>query len=183
MTETKTRVRCASRIGFCLADMTVRLFSFLFIILGALKLLAVIFPNTVEVDEFLKFNNAIVPFIPNRYALTLAAITELFVGYFGLQRKNPLMIRSILLLWFSGVLLAYHIGLILIRYRGPCGCLLGINRIIPIRVGTQNSLAQIIMIATLIVSGIITIYARRTKSMSYLNPGVTSIDKPIHPDG
>ncbi|HEY3760933.1 MAG TPA: hypothetical protein VGN23_04235 [Verrucomicrobiae bacterium] len=146
-----------------MANTAIQLISLTFILLGFLKFLAIVFPKTIEIEDFLKFGNAIFPFIPNAYLLAAAAIVEVLVGWFCLQRKNSLLLRSIFILWFSAAVLLYEMGLVMIRYRGPCGCLLGINRIIPIQVSTQNALAQDIIIASFLITSAVMIYARRSQ--------------------
>lgn len=133
------------------ADMCVRLLGLIFLALGVLKMHALFYPEGA-MREYLGIGNPILSFVPNRIVLLAAAFGEIMVGIYSYSRKSTLVMRSGLLLWFSFTALAYKLLLALVQYHGPCGCLLGINRFIPLSIGTQNWLADIIGIAAFLVS-------------------------------
>lgn len=145
------------RTSFRLADLLIRVVSLLYLSIGLLKLHGLAFPaDTMGV--YLGLSNPIVFFLTNRVILAAAALVEVIVGLAGLNLKLPLNLRAGFLFWLCIVAFAYKIGLAIVDYKGPCGCLLGLNRFLPLSVGTQKSLADIILIVTVFVSLAVLIY-------------------------
>lgn len=145
-----------STAGF-MADKLIRLLGLFFLGLGVLELHAILFPDTVAA-EYLKIRNPIVFFVPNFYVLTLAGAVEVFVGFNGLRGGNSLRWRAGLLLWLSCATIAYKVALIFVRYKGPCGCLLGINRFLPLSPSTQGTIADSLILSSFVISLLVLIY-------------------------
>lgn len=126
--------------------------------LGTLKLLGTFTP-TDEMRTYVGLSNPIFTFVSNGFVFIIAALIEIAVGWFCLTSKSIISGASILLvLCFS--LIFYKIALIFVKYEGPCGCLFGINRFIPISTSKQRLIADIISIAILLVSITVLFYAR-----------------------
>ena len=138
-------------------SLTVRLLGFIFVCLGALKLQGILFPEGA-VMEYLGLTNPIVFFLSNRTVLSLAAIVEVIIGIVAVRGQRPVSIRAGMLLWLALATLAYKTGLTLVHYHGPCGCLLGINRFLPLRAGTQRWVADFIILFTIIAASWVLIY-------------------------
>jgi hypothetical protein len=145
-------------IGGFMADKVIRLLGLLFLGLGVLKLQAIVFPDIVWA-EYLKIRNPIFFFVPNFYVFTLAGAAEVFVGINGLRGGSSLRWRAALLLWLSCATIAYKIALVFVHYKGPCGCLLGINRLLPLSISMQRTIAEALIISSLVVSLSVLIYA------------------------
>lgn len=162
--------RTSSRI----ADAVLRLLGLIFFLLGALKLHGVLFPADTA-REYLGLANPILYVLPNRVVLLAAALAELSVGKVVFSAKNSLSARSCLLLWLSGTTLTYKVLLVLVRYHGPCGCLFGVNRFLPLSPAMQRWIADTVVLATIFVSMAVFLYARRLRRADQrrLGPEVT----------
>jgi hypothetical protein len=134
-----------------LADMCLRLLGLTFLALGILKLHGLFYPETT-MSEYLDLSNPIFSFLSNRVVLLGAAIAEICVGAGCLSPNADFRARSGSLLWLSAVTLAYKALLVVAKYEGPCGCLLGLNRFLPLSTSTQNGIADVIVIVTFVVS-------------------------------
>lgn len=120
--------------------------------IGIIKLHGLLFPAP-EMREYLRLSNPIFFFLSNRIVLFAAALTEIGVGSFALRSSHySLRTRSGLLVWACVIALAYKLGLAVVHYKGPCGCLLGLNRFLPLTIGHQKALADVILISTLVLS-------------------------------
>jgi hypothetical protein len=117
---------------------------------GVLKFHGLLFPEGA-MKEYLHVSNPIFFFLPNIWVLALAAVLETYVGLLAMRRGYPAPTRAALVLWLSLATVAYRAGLALVRYHGPCGCLFGINRFLPLSLHTQDLLATILL-PTLIVA-------------------------------
>ncbi len=146
--------------SFCsqVADVCLRLLGLIFLVLGVLKLHGIFYPEDT-MWEYLGLSNPILSFLPNRAVLLGAALAEIGVGICNVSPKIALDARSSLLLWFSSTTLAYKVMLALVKYDGPCGCLFGINRFIPLNTSTQSLISDIIVIVTFLVSLPLLVYA------------------------
>lgn len=151
------------RLGWLLSH-TIRLFGVIYVALGLLKLHNLSFPRDVTL-EYLHLANPIFPVATNQVILMFAGVVELIAGFFLVFFKGPLKTVSYTLLWLVGITFAYKIGLLIIQYKGPCGCMLGINKLLPISMATQKWLSDIILIAALITSVVSLLYAKVCRSM------------------
>jgi len=122
-----------------------RLFGLLLLALGTLKLLDLMFPSP-KLLEYLSLANPILSLFSNRSVLFAASFVEICVGCYLLTSRQHVAIHSGLLLWLVVVALCYRIGLAAVHYKGPCGCLLGINRFMPLSTATQTVLAEVILL-------------------------------------
>ena len=134
-------------------------FGILYTSLGILKLHGLIFPEDT-MREYLRLSNPVIFFLANRTVLGFAALVEILVGMFVLRKGETVFARSGFLLWVTLAATAYRSALAHVHYNGPCGCLLGINRFLPISAKTQRSVADIILVATIVVAMVMLIYAR-----------------------
>jgi hypothetical protein len=139
------------------SECVVRLLGVLFTLLGAAKLHGVILATDAD-SAFLDLQNPIVPLLANRSVMTVAALAEIVVGVCALSTR-PVALRAGLLLWLAISTLAYKVALAAIKYRGPCGCLLGVNRFIPLKPSTQQWLAEWIVLAAVILSSAVLLYS------------------------
>jgi hypothetical protein len=158
MITPQTQKEATRRIGKNLANKLTQSCGLLFLALGILKLHSILFPDVLA-GEFLGFSNPIF-IVANRNVLGISTILEIGVGVIALKGGKSLFVRSGLLLWLACSALAYKFALALVHYQGPCGCLLGINRFLPIPISTQNWLSDIILLVTILISLCILIYAR-----------------------
>jgi hypothetical protein len=126
-----------------ICDVTMRGFGLLFCLLGLLKLHGLAFPDMVG-QSYLLLPNALFSFISNRTVVAAAAAMELAIGFYCLKDK-PLIGKAGFMSWFVVCSLAYRYSLRLINYTGPCGCLLGVNRFLPMTIKTQRILADYIL--------------------------------------
>lgn len=150
--------------SFCsqVADVCLRLLGLLFLILGVLKLHGLFYPEAT-MREYLGLSNPILSFLPNRAVVLGAALAEIGVGMCSISTKIALGARSGLLLWLSFTTLAYKVLLALVKYDGPCGCLLGTNRFLPLSPSTQSLVADVIVLGTLLASLLLLMYAQWSK--------------------
>ena len=144
-----------------LAEVGIRGISLLFLLLGLLKLHGVMMAQGTFAT-FLQLPNPIVSFVSNGSVVSLAAVAEILIGYRGL-RAGSLTFRGSLLLWFVGGALLYKVALIYVNYRGPCGCLFGINKILPLSAGQQRSLSDLILFLTAVIASTAILYDRWLK--------------------
>jgi hypothetical protein len=107
--------------------------------------------------------NPIVFFLTNRTVLSLAAAAEIAVGAHALRSITPVSLRAAPLMWLACCALVYKVGLALVHYKGPCGCLLGINRFLPLRPGAQRWVSDVIVVVAVIVSVAVLILDRRLR--------------------
>jgi hypothetical protein len=140
----------------------IRLFGLTYFVLGLLKLHGLLFPVDAMVD-YLGMPNPILFFFTNQMVLITAAFIEIPVGLFILISKRELRTLAGVLLWITAIAICYKFGLAAVHYKGPCGCLLGINRFLPISTATQKSLSDIILVAALIASLTAMCYAKIVK--------------------
>jgi hypothetical protein len=133
-------------------DSTLSVFSFFYLCLGGLKLLGVTFAATAAQQAYLLLPNPIMFFLPNRAVLGVAAVLEICVGVYGLQPKRPVSRRAGLLLWLAAATIFYKMALVVVQYQGPCGCLYGINMLIPLRPDVQRWVADVISLSALLAS-------------------------------
>jgi hypothetical protein len=127
--------------------------------LGLLKFHGLLFPDLMA-TEYLRVANPIFFVLPNRWVLALAAVLETYVGLLAMKAGYPVSLRAGLVLWLSLATVAYKAGLVLVRYEGPCGCLLGFNRFLPMTMRTQKLVITILLPALIILSSSILIYDR-----------------------
>jgi hypothetical protein len=158
MVASRSSSRARAVLGARIVDWAVRVVSLLLLTLGILKLVGVVFPE-MEVRPYLGLANPLVPFLPNRSVLTLAAVVEIFVGQHCL-RSQPLSERSALLLWFAAGVFFYKGLLAFVRYHSPCGCLVGINRFIPLDPDSQRTIADLITVVAALVAATALAYTR-----------------------
>lgn len=92
----------------------VRLLGALFFLLGFMKLHG-LFTTASRLDPWLDQPNPIFAFLPNRGVLFLAGWLEMLVGAFAFARRAPLPLRTLALLWFSGLTLGYKFLLAWVR--------------------------------------------------------------------
>ena len=105
-------------------------------LLGHLKLLGLL-----ERNDFLVLTNAIFAPLTNVTIVGIAGLVEIAVGLVALVSRKQLT-GAWLLLWLSCGMMAYKLGLALVGYKGPCGCLLGITRLVPLPTGLQREIAD-----------------------------------------
>lgn len=137
-------------------DYSLRLMGGVFLMLGILKFLGLNFGTDHVVASYLGFPNPIFGFLTNWTVFAIAACAEIAVGWHAL-RGNGLR-RASFLLWISSAAVLYKIGLIYVKYRGPCGCLFGINTILPLSTATQRSVSDVILITAFLLSAVTMVY-------------------------
>lgn len=142
-----TAQRAAVRFIGTALDTVFRACGLLFLVLGCLKLHGVIIPEETF-SSYLALSNPLVFFLSNRAVLSLAGIAEITVGGIVLRRGIVPQQRAAILLWLSAVTLLYRFLLRFIDYHGPCGCLYGINRVLPLTTNQQRIMADILLIVT-----------------------------------
>jgi ABC-type branched-subunit amino acid transport system permease subunit len=142
-------------------DGAVRTIGVLLLALGSFKLLGIIYVKDPLLKSYLTFPNPIFSWESNGAVLTLAALIEIIAGWLALRRSG--FYRAFILLWFASAALLYKIALIYVAYKGPCGCLFGINSILPLSVSTQRTVSDFILAATL-VTGLIAVACWRLAS-------------------
>jgi hypothetical protein len=138
-------------LAYSSADKLMRLLGALYLSLGVLKVQGLAFPEST-LEEYLRLPNPVLFFLSNRAVLGIGALLEVFIGTYGLRSHHTLTARAGLLLWLAGSSILYKIALVFVRYKGPCGCLLGVNRFLPLRMGTQREIADYITIGTLLAT-------------------------------
>lgn len=116
------------------------------LLLGNLKLVGL-----MERDAFLALPHAIFAPLTNVTVVGLAGVTEIAVGVLVLVCRKPVA-GAWLLLWLCTGMLAYKVGLALVGYNGPCGCLVGLNRLIPLPTAVQQEVADYLGLGILGVS-------------------------------
>jgi hypothetical protein len=149
-------------IWYRIADAAIRGMGLLFLALGALKFHGIMLARDTWA-AYVHLPDAIFSFFPNSTIFTLAALCELVIGMRCL-RHGRLAVRASLLLWFAGGAFVYKIGLIFVKYSGPCGCLFGINRFLPLSTSRQRWISDIILVITVIISLAVIVYDRWLKS-------------------
>jgi len=140
-----------NELMYDVSDLLIRALSALFLCLGILKLHGIVFPQDT-MREYLGIANPIVSFLPNRVVLVVGALVEIVIGTYGLRNSERLSWRAGCLLWLALVMVSYRISLLFVHYTGPCGCLLGVNRFLPIRIGTQRAIADMIIVVSILAS-------------------------------
>lgn len=149
--------------GFFVADSLIRVLCLLFFLLGILKFHGLMFPSEA-MREYLSLANPLLFFFSNRWVLYATALIEIVIGVCGLGGKDvSLTYRTGLLLWFTIVATAYKLSLILMHYQGPCGCLLGINKFLPMSTTAQRSLTNTLLVVTALASIFVLLYLRKLK--------------------
>lgn len=129
----------------------VRCLGVTYLCLGILKLHGLLFPQEV-MQAYLSVSNPIIPFLANQTVLMVAAAAEILVGLYVLFSRNSLSASCGLLLWLCAITMCYKLILVIVHYQGPCGCLLGIDRFLPIPIATQKLVSDIILLASLVIS-------------------------------
>ena len=124
--------------------MLIRVFGGVYFFLGVLKLQNLLFAKDAMLD-YLQSPNPIFYFLTNKPILLAAAVVELIVGLFLMFPRMSLRTSAKMLVWVSAVTIGYKIGLTLVHYKGPCGCLLGINSLLPISIAAQKIIADVIL--------------------------------------
>lgn len=142
-------MRAENELMYDVSDILIRTLSALFLCLGVLKLHGIVFPQDT-LREYLGIANPIVSFLPNRVVLVVGALAEIVVGTYGIRNSERLSWRAGILLWLALVMVAYRISLLFVHYTGPCGCLLGVNRFLPLRIGTQRAIADMIIVVAIL---------------------------------
>lgn len=158
-------------------DWALKVFGGVFVALGILKLHGLIFESNHLVSDYLGFPNPIFSVLTNWTVLALAACAELLVGWQVLRRHG--LGRAALLLWFCGAAILYKIGLIYVHYRGPCGCLFGIDSILPLPTGKQRTVSNFILLMTFLFAVITLVYSffsARNKALEKDAATSTSLD-------
>lgn len=148
----------------CAVNALVRITGLLYLCLGVLKLHGILFPQET-MSEYLSFANPVIFIVSNWSVLCIAATIEVFIGFCAWQNTS-LRERSAMLLWLASSMLVYKIALIFVEYKGPCGCLFGINRFIPLATGTQRWIADIVTLYTLLLSASILLFLRYMKILN-----------------
>jgi len=135
---------------------------FLYLILGILKVHGLLFP-TVAMEQYLTLSNPVLFILKNSIVFYFVAVAEIIIGgYLAIARKSPF--KYGLLFWMLGMAFCYKICLIIVDYNGPCGCLLGIDHFLPISSSLQNTISDIILLATLAFTLSSLIFEYRLKS-------------------
>ena len=119
------------RVAAVVAEQMIRLLALLYLCIGILKLHSLFFPQTV-MAQYLRMPNPIFVYLTNHTILMLAAVAEIAVGVYASVSRDSLLWRSAAMLWLTAAAFAYKLCLAAVHYTGPCGCLLGINRFLPI---------------------------------------------------
>jgi hypothetical protein len=150
----------------------IRLLGLLFCLIGVLKLHTLIFPDTA-LKEYLALPNPLF-IIPNKYLLLVAALVEIIVGFVTFRCLLTPKRIALLILWFSLAALAYKVSLALVHYEGPCGCLLGIHKLIPVSMKMQKWFTDILLLFSILVSILVIIECRLQTKLNNrpLAPGV-----------
>lgn len=137
----------------------IRFFALIYFVLGILKLHGILSPQEVMI-EYLRLPNPIFSFLTNEMVLGFASALELFTGGYVLFSKNTNLFRSSMLLWLACITLFYKASLVVVHYKGPCGCLLGISRLLPISVSLQRSLSDLFLILSTFCLTAIVLYSK-----------------------
>ncbi len=133
-------------MGKLLDRVLVRTLGGVLLALGNLKLVGL-----MERDGFLVLPNPIFAPLTNAVVVGLAGVAEIVVGVLALGVRKPVA-GGWLLLWLGTSVLAYRAGLALVGYKGPCGCLVGLNRVVPLPTAVQQELADYVVLAMLAAS-------------------------------
>lgn len=150
-----------------------------YLVLGALKLHGILSPDELTLD-FLSASNPVIFMLSNRAVLALAAIAEMVVGWY-VVRDRPRVTQATALLWLAGASLAYKVALVIVNYQGPCGCLLGINRFVPVSSGTQRSVADGILVLTCVICISLLVTSRLSRRSASESPGGAAPNPPGMP--
>lgn len=129
---------------------------FIFFVLGAIKLHGVSFSDG-HYSVYLALSNPLFPFVSNRVVLGGAALLEIGVGYMLITGKGRPFRGGVVLLWMCVVILAYRFLLRFIDYQGPCGCLFGINNLLPLDEMQQRTLSDFVVLTGFFVGLLATI--------------------------
>jgi hypothetical protein len=165
--RTKTQ---RSNLHAVISDGLIGSLSLILLCLGIAKMLGVIYPADDQ-QAYLQLPNPIFQIVSNRVVLFGAAACEMCVGMYGLRFDKSPRSRAGLMLWIASATLMYKVSLVFVGYNGPCGCLVGLTRLIPLNPGRQRWIADIIIAATLVIS--ISILA----SGFLLRNGITKLPK------
>lgn len=122
-------------------------FGWVFVVLGILKLSGIILADSFN-QTYLSLANPVFPVFTNRLVLAVGAMIEVGLGWF-ISRKSQSSFRPLMLVWLCLVILAYRFLLGFVDYEGPCGCLFGINRLLPLSVPLQRALADFLVLGGL----------------------------------
>ncbi len=104
---------------FALLEWMIKALGLTFLALGVLKVHGLMFGRDRVEAIYLAFPNPIFSLIANRSVLSLAAFTEIAVGWVAFRGRG--LCRASLLLWFSCAALLYKVALIYIRYSNCSG--------------------------------------------------------------
>lgn len=136
----------------CICDGAMKVLGIILLVLGILKFHGLLFERDAYTASYLSFHNPFFGFLTNRPVLAIAASLEIFVGWHVLCHRG--LFTASLLLWFSGLVVLYKVGLASIQYHGPCGCLFGVNTFLPFTAHEQRTISEFIIIATFVISAI-----------------------------
>lgn len=151
-------------LGYRILLMLLQGTSVLLFLLGLVKLSGLVLARG-EMGAYLDLVNPVIVFLPNRVVLTVAAMLEIGIGWYGF-REQDLLKRSVLFLWLSSTLILYKILLGVVDYDGPCGCLFGLSSLLPLETDTQRTLADLIVLDVFFLGLVATAYcwgARRNR--------------------
>lgn len=138
------------------------------LLLGTLKLLGSFVPTEVD-RTYVRLSNPIFPFLSNQTVFFVASLAEIATGWFCMLGRNVLL-RSFGLLWFAIGALGYKVLLIFVNYSGPCGCLLGVNRLIPMSPKLQRTVADSMLATIFLVAAVIFVQSLRTTGSTVVRP-------------
>ena len=134
---------------------------------GICKALGLLWPTTEGMEEYLRLANPILPFLKNRVIIAAAALAEISVGTYALNNKPNLAGRSGALLWIASMTGAYKIALFYVNYHGPCGCLLGLNKFLPMTPSHQRLMADALLVAIFLIMLPVFVFSRFSNRLDF----------------
>jgi hypothetical protein len=144
----------------------------LFVGMGLLTLHALVFPHDLLKDN-LALPNPLSYVLSNRAVHTWGALLEIVVGVTA-TRQSRLAARAVLFLWLLWAMVAYKVTLVLLNYKGPCACLIGVSNLLPLSAGAQEALSSGVLLTTAILAVIVLLRAWcqewRTRRGNVLQP-------------
>lgn len=135
-----------------LSNIVILFFAGLLVLLGQLKIFGLL-----EKNPYFSLSNPLFPFLPNGLVTFFAAAVEMGIGIWIISTLRYIM-GAWLILWLSSGLFLYKLALALIKYEGPCGCLIGLTRIIPMTPQRQRLIASDLVAAMFVSSLLILLH-------------------------
>jgi len=134
------------------SSIVILFFAGMLLLLGQLKIFGLL-----EKNPYFSLSNPVFPFLSNGLVTFLAAAVEIGIGLWIISTLRYI-VGAWLILWLSSGLFLYKLALGLIKYEGPCGCLLGLTRLIPMTPQRQRFVASELAAAMFVSSLLILLH-------------------------